>query len=287
MQDMNIYTPVAIADIKNLLKKNKSRILAGGTDILLKRDELIKEDIDLIDLSRVEELKFIKEEQGFIKIGAMTTFRQIATNRLINKYIPALAQAARQLGSVQIRNRATIGGNVAHASPAADSVPVLMAHSTEVKIMKPDGSTKILDLVEAIREIDNETLLVSLILPQWDPTKNFSYYNKIGSRKSVTIARINLAAIINYEPEEERIKEVRIVLGALGKEPFRARDAEKIIIGSILNSEIKKDCLDILTETVDRAIPGRYSQPYKRNAIRGLGDDFITAFKGGLNDEQI
>jgi len=285
MQDMNIYTPAAVDKIKSLLKKNTSRILAGGTDILLKRDELINEDIDLIDLSRVEELKFIKKEQGVIKLGAMTTFSQIANDKLINKYIPALAQAACQLGSVQIRNRATIGGNVAHASPAADSVPVLMAHSTRVKIMKSDGSTKILDLIEAIREIDNNTLLISLILPQWDPAKNFSYYNKIGTRKSVTIARINLAAVINYDPEEERIKEDRIVLGALGKEPFRARDAEKVITGCILNSEIEKEFLDILTETVDRAIPGRYSQPYKRNAIRGLGDDFITAFKGGLNDE--
>src|SRR6056297_1220315 len=147
MQDMNIYTPAAVDKIKSLLKKNTSRILAGGTDILLKRDELINEDIDLIDLSRVEELKFIKKEQGVIKLGAMTTFSQIANDKLINKYIPALAQAACQLGSVQIRNRATIGGNVAYVSPAADSVPVLMAHSTRVKIMKSDGSTKILDLI--------------------------------------------------------------------------------------------------------------------------------------------
>ncbi len=287
MQNMNIYTPSTVAEIKDLLQKKKVKILAGGTDILLKRDKLKKRGIDLIDLSRIVKLKFIKKEQGLIEIGAMTTFSQIADNSLINKYIPGLTHGARQLGSVQIRNRATIGGNIANASAAADSLPVLLAHKARVKILDADGRIRYLDIDEALSEIDDKTLLVSIILPKLDPDIHLSYFNKIGTRKSVTIARINLAALISFVPQESRIKKARIVLGALGKVPFRAKEAEKAITGSTLTSEIEKDFLNRLTETVNRAIPGRYSQPYKRIAIRGLGDDLITAYKGGLKNEQI
>ena len=285
MKNINVFTPANISETLELLKEDNTRILAGGTDIILKRDKLLRDELVLIDISRMERLNFIKRDQGCIEIGTMATFSQLAENELINKYVPALALAGAQLGSVQIRNRATIGGNIANASPAADALPVLIAHRARVKLVGSSGSMEYRAIEDVIKEIDGQTFIISITLPVAEPDIHFSYFNKIGSRKSVTIARINLGSLIKYNPKNKQIKEARIVLGALGRAPFRANRAEEVITACKLTTAIEERFLDKLTKTVDRAIPGRYSQPYKRNAIRGLGDNLITAFKGGLNNE--
>ncbi len=285
MKNLKVYTPACILETRKLLQKDNSKILAGGTDILLKRDKLLRDELILLDISRIEELNFIKRKRECIEIGAMTTFSQLAENKLINEYVPALAMAGGRLGSVQIRNRATIGGNIANASPAADSIPVLLAHRARVKLVDSSGNMEYRALEDVIRELNGKTFIIAIDLPLSEPDRHFSYFNKIGSRKSVTIARINLGSLIKYNPENGEIKEARIVLGALGRVAFRANRAEEVIIDCTLTPEVEERFLDELTKTVDRAIPGRYSQPYKRNAIRGLGDNLITAFKGGLNNE--
>jgi CO/xanthine dehydrogenase FAD-binding subunit len=123
-----IYTCENITQALDYLTQDEEAMpLAAGTDIIpMLRDGAIKK-ARLVDLHNINELNYIRYEDGLLRIGAMTTHQSIAGNKLVQKYIPALSYACSQIGSAQIRRRATIGGNICHASPAADTLPVLIA----------------------------------------------------------------------------------------------------------------------------------------------------------------
>ena len=109
-----------------------SRLLAGGTDLMLRlRTSVVRPDL-LIDLSGLRELSFIRKERGLIRIGAMTTFAQMQRNAMLEIHASCLARAAAHVGSLQIRNVATLGGNVANASPCADAIPALLVLDAQV-----------------------------------------------------------------------------------------------------------------------------------------------------------
>ncbi|MGM0438083.1 MAG: FAD binding domain-containing protein, partial [Bacillota bacterium] len=130
-----VFQPSTLkAAIEILNKKTDVEILAGGTDFILELDKIKDANKKIMDISKINELKYIKEDENVLRIGALTTFSELAKSEKIKKYIPALATAGKKVGSVQIRNRATIGGNIANASPAADSMPVLRSLVAKLKI---------------------------------------------------------------------------------------------------------------------------------------------------------
>jgi len=264
--------------LKILDKKSDIKILAGGTDLILELDELKAAGNKLMDISKIDELRYIKENEKEIKIGALITFGELGEDKLINKYIPSLANASRQIGSIQIRNRATIGGNIANASPAADSMPVLKSVDAQIKV-RSLNSSRLIPAEEAIASFYQNNLAENEIIEEIVISKskinNFLFFDKVGSRKTVSIARLNIGA--NVKAENNLIKKAVICFGALSKRAFRAKNVESYLENKKINKIDKKEYNDKLKNVVDEAIPGRYSQQYKRNAICGLGDNLLKS----------
>ena len=135
------YLPNSVEDALVLLKGNngQARIIAGGTDLVIDHQtEKVKADA-FIDISSIEELNKIEEADGVITIGAAVTHSQVAKSQLIQKYAPSLVMAARSVGSLQIRNIATMVGNVVNAQPAADTAVALVALGAEAEVSSASG----------------------------------------------------------------------------------------------------------------------------------------------------
>ncbi|WP_028308608.1 FAD binding domain-containing protein [Desulfitibacter alkalitolerans] len=273
MASFDVYSPEKVSDLMEYIKNApaNTKYLAGGTDLVIHiREKKVSPEL-VIDLSRINELQYIKEEENEIKIGAVTSFTTIEESPVIQKYAFCLAQAASGVGSVQIRNTGTIGGNVANASPAADSIPALVALGANLKIEGPEGSRmeKIEDFLVGVEKtiLKPREYISEITIPKYGEGYK-SGFAKLGRRKALAIARINLAVIVKLEGHI--VKEMRIGLGAVGTTAYRPYAAEKALEGKKLDNALIEEMAELLSKVVEEKIGARASMPYKRAAIKGL-----------------
>ena len=144
MQDFGFYRPTTLTELKQDLSQPGARLLAGGTDIIPKLRQGSFSARVLVDSSAIKSLSFIEDEGSEIIVGALATHQQIADSVLLKNVNPALSEAARSIGCVQTRNRGTLGGNIANASPAADTIPPLLIYDAAVLIQSLEGERRIL-----------------------------------------------------------------------------------------------------------------------------------------------
>lgn len=242
--------------------------ISGGTDFI---NNGIGDKAELvIDLAQVADLKYIKDLGSEIRIGGGTTFAAIAASPIIKARASALAQAASRVGSVQIRNRATIGGNIASASPAGDSLPVLAAFTADIHTAGSKGP-RILTLTEALNGLQAKEIITEIVIPT--PGESSSGFVKIGSRSQVTIAKVSLAANIIYDRSKKMIIVGKAAMGALGKVPVCPLTVQQFFSQRVVDEHFAADLSQLLVETVDEMIAGRASHPYKRAAVKGLAYD--------------
>lgn len=287
MPECQMISPSTVAEGMEAISRIKEDVifLGGGTDLVIKLQNSQLQPAWLVDLSLIPELKFIKEEKGRIRIGSGITFSEISESLLLREKACCLSQAASQVGSVQIRNRATIGGNIANASPAGDSLPALLALDAWVSIVSPQGIRRI--PFARLQAKSTEGLKVGELITEIDfPCRQsrgnsqvVSVFGKIGSRTAVSIARLNMAAIVEYD-REQIIRQAKWAVGALGRTPFRLPELEQELIGKKIEADLAEAIACRLTNVVDNAIPGRASQEYKREAVRGLVYDLFKQLGG-------
>ena len=260
--------------------------LAGGTDWLIKHHEKLPEDAAVIDLSLLRELRGTGAAEGSLFVGAMETMNSISSNNAVRSLATALADAASVMGSPQIRNRATVGGNLANSSPAADTPSALAALEAEVIVFSPGGErfASVEDILSAPNKntLSDDEIIKGFRIPVKE--ERISAFKKIGSRTEVSIARLNMAASVRcvggqfYEP--------LVYIGTLGLAAKRCRSAENALA---LAPEKRHDALlSALASFVEEAIPGRATLPYKKSAIQALGEDVLAmleerAAKGGAS----
>ncbi|CAA7600560.1 CO dehydrogenase flavoprotein C-terminal domain [Acididesulfobacillus acetoxydans] len=300
MHKFRMACPDSVAETLELLAGMEGEIayLGGGTDLVPQMQDGRRQPDWVVDLSQIPELACIRFDGERIRLGSTATFTQIAGSALIEEQGRCLAQAAGQVGSVQIRNRATLGGNIASASPAGDSLPVLLALDAKLTVLGPAGERRIsferfqiepgeglrrgeliagIDFAAGSRGHTGDGRHVPADKSDFSAGGRHpirvSAFGKIGSRQSVTIAKLNMAAFLEMEPGEGIVVKSRLALGALGRHPFRLRNVEEEMRGRRLDDSLIVDVTKRLQEVVDGAIPGRYSQTYKRQAIRGLAAD--------------
>ncbi len=253
--------------------------IAGGTDLVIAMENGAKPDL-IIDVSGLKELNFVDVDpiSGVIRIGAATPVSILAQHPAIVKNAPALVQAALHFGSSQIRNRATIGGNIASAMPAGDLLPVLKCLECNIEIQHADGHRKTYDFDDVVVGsgkscLNNGDLITAIAIPPHP----VSAFVKIGRRQMLTIAKLNLAVAVDYRPERNFLEDIKIVAGAISATPLRLDQVEQRLRGRIVDQALSEDFLLALSNAVDTAIPGRSSQAYKRQAIMGLGLDLLTS----------
>lgn len=255
--------------------------LCGGTDLLIRLQKGDEKVGLVIDISQIPELAYVKLAEGRIKIGSATPFSRLAKNFSILQNANCLAQAASQVGSVQIRNRGTLGGNIASASPAGDSLPALLVLEAWLTLTRPEGRRRIsfASFQSGHEVLKQKELITEIDFPAWSK-EYLSDFHKLGSRTAVSIARLNMAWMFKVNSERNLIQEARLAVGALAKTPQRLQRIEQSLAHQIINQDLIQKTAEMLTETVDELIPGRYSQEYKRTAIKGFAYDMFESFLG-------
>jgi len=271
---MRASRPVDLSELRKILGSGDPdlKLVAGGTDLVVHLNANPGEDWHLVDLTGVKELRRIAVEGSFMEIGALATFTDLEDSELVRLKAKCLAKAAAMVGSCQIRNRGTLGGNVANGSAAADIPPVLCALDALFVIERHDGNQRTVRAEEANPD-DFKSLAArgefirKFLVPLEE--RDFSFFDKVGSRRAVTISKLNLAFSCKFQ--RSRIEKPRLYLGALAPWPVRASEAESLLASATLKDLAETSFLDALSKTVEKTIPGRASMPYKRQAVKGLG----------------
>jgi carbon-monoxide dehydrogenase medium subunit len=242
-EPFDFYQPASLAEASRLLKENGpgGRFLAGGTDLVIAMKEKGLLPKYIVDLKRVPGLSGIRENNdGSISIGALTTMYAIETSPLIRGKYPFLSQSAAEVGSIQIRNRATVGGNMANATPSADVAPSLIALAANAKVASANGERTV-PLEEFFRgpgqnSMGAEEILTEIVIPKTGP-QLVGDYIKFSPRDMMDLAYVGVAVVYNLA-QDRRCTGVRIVLGAVAPTPIRAKNAERLLEGKVLTEEL-------------------------------------------------
>ena len=276
MPGAEVLMPGGLRELTAALQRAtpSSRLLAGGTDLMRSMHHDHWEPDLLIDLSAVRELNYVRLEEGTLRVGALTTFSELQADPLVRRHGRCLAEAAGQVGSAQIRNVATVGGNIANASPCADSVTALVALGAQVSTLDGGGDVRVRPLAEILIGSGRTSLAPGEAITEVgfaalgaDQRTTFA---KIGSRSTVTVARLSMALVVTYDPGAGTVSDARVALGAVGEAAFRDARLEELLEGRPANAESARLFADGCMDAVRRAIPGRYSLPYKQYAAVGL-----------------
>lgn len=266
--------------IELLAKYNKeAKLIAGGTDIIIAlKNSKITPKV-LIDISKIEDLRTIQIINNKIVIGAAVTYTQIIENDLFKKNLYGFYKSCRLVGSPQIRNKGTIGGNIANASPAADSIPPLIALGATIKIGSSRGVREVL-LEEYFSDrknlgIKDDELLISIEFEK--PLENqILSFGKLGLRKALAISRITVSTLIGID-DKLNISSIRVASGSIGKYPMREVSVEKALLGLSFNSSVIELAVKSLQDSMDERLAGRSTLPYKRRAV-------VSILEEALND---
>ena len=255
------------------LKKNKGSkaLLAGGTDLLIHLRYHEGPPLHLIDISGVPELSGIRRQNGEIRIGSLTTMSEMASSPVIQEYCPVLSTAAISVGSPQIRNRATIGGNLCHASPCADTVPPLIALDAILDLQSPQGIRQLpLEkfLLKPYRvALNPDELLVGIRIPLPSPNLITTFY-KLGRRKALAVARLNLA--VGLELDNGIISNAILSPGSIMPHPGRLYNLEQQLINQKPTQDLFQDIGFKVSNLMVKEAGVRWSTPYKKPVVAAL-----------------
>jgi CO/xanthine dehydrogenase FAD-binding subunit len=258
--------------IAALRANDNACVLAGGTDLLVGLKTNSVRPKCIIDLKGIPNINSIEYNDGF-KFGTLATVRDIETSPLLREKIPALCEAAATLGSIQIRNRATIGGNLCNGSPAADMAAILLAMNCEVKIVSPDGEKKlILDQFFAgpgITALARDEVLSEIIIPK-EIQSYKGVYLKHGPRRAMDIGIVNIAILLNADFKSRRCNRIAIALGAVAPTPIRAKKAEALLEGRPLKTELIREAAETASSEAKPISDFRASADYRLELIKSL-----------------
>jgi carbon-monoxide dehydrogenase medium subunit len=264
------------------LKKKDSNtfIIGGGTDLIihLRKKEIY--DFKIIDITKIKKLKKIEDQKDKIIIGACVTMTELENSSIIKKYVSSLSEAAAKVGSTQIRNRATIGGNIANASQSADTLPVIFAYDADLEIINSKNmirTEKAINIVEGLEKnnLEDDEIVVGIII---DKVSSKSAFEKVGARNSVTISKVNCCVKIDMD-KEKNITNASVFLGAVGVKPIEGFLIEKELIGRNIREINISDFKDTIRDQIEEAIPNRASKKYKKEAAIGIIDEILKKLK--------
>jgi xanthine dehydrogenase FAD-binding subunit len=287
------FAPQKIEEALEILSRyeREIKIIAGGTDLLVQYYDRLYEINHWLDLKNIKDLKNIRINKNQMEIGAMITHTQLEISEDIKKYFPILSQAAADIGSPQIKNRGTIGGNIVNASPAGDLLPSLMAYKAQIKLISSKEETIIpaeaFFLGPKKTMIRTDQLLSEIILPL--PEKHtYGSWIKIGKRKALIIATITLALIVRMDEDDEIVKDVSACLGSVAPTPIEIKE----IKGKMIGKKYKQLDFNQLGELVEDKISPiddiRGTREYRKDVAKEIMinalEEIDSACGGCLNE---
>ncbi len=266
MSVAEFITPTSLGDALSIKKDRgaAARVIAGGTDLILRMRDKVLSPTLLIDLRRLS-LDGITLTDESLSLGAYVSLSQVLESADIEKYFPALPAACREFAGPPIRNRATLGGNIVNASPAADLVPPLIAYDADIVLSSSSGE-RVLPLVEFFvgpgqSVIEPGEILTEIRIPLM-PTPSAAIFIKLGQRRSMAISQVNVTTRLTVGASGLPA-EARIVLGSVAPVPMRAVTAEKLLQGKELSDEQICEAAKTAREEVTPISDVRASESYR------------------------
>lgn len=271
---MDYFEPKSIGEALSLLEKygETAKVIAGGTDVMV--DIKYKEEPEtLVNIKRLPNLAGIRQNSGGLRIGPLTTIRDIETSRLVQEKFPVLWGATHQFASLQIRNTATIGGNICRASPSGEVLTPLLVLEAKAIVVFPEGEKTVplssLFLGPGKTILGAKGLLTGIEIPD-QPEKSASVYLKHAVRGAMDIAMVGVAVLIVMNSDGASLKEARIGLGAVAPTPIRAPKAEAILRGKVLNQALAGEAAQIAASEARPISDQRSSAEYRSWIVEAL-----------------
>ena len=265
------HRPTGLREAFKLLSELKEgyRIIAGGTDLVpaARRGAMSSSSgTHIVDINSVKELDYIAKDDSLIRIGAITKISEIGTSPVIREHLAILADAASQLGSLQIRNQGTIGGNLCNASPAADTAPPLLVLDAKVGLRGIDKQ-RLVPLREFFTApgktiLASGEILAEIQIPVPESTASFCFI-KLGRRNAFTLSVVSVAMVVGVK--DGIFDDVRIALGAVAPTPIRASKAEEYLIGEKVREQVIDEGAKIVATEVKPISDVRASKQYRRD----------------------
>jgi aerobic carbon-monoxide dehydrogenase medium subunit len=242
---MEYFEPKSLEEALSLLTKHgaEAKVIAGGTDVMV--DIKYKEEPGcLINIKKIPGLTKIQENGGSLRIGALTTIRELETSTILREKLPVLWESSHQFASLQIRNTATIGGNICRASPSGETLAPLLVLEATAKCVFSDGekSQPFTSFFQGPGKsvLGAKGLLTEIDVPYPAPGSK-SVYLKHAVRGAMDIAMVGVAVMITPDGDTNNIQDVRIGLGAVAPTPVRATKTEAMLRGKPLSAELLKE----------------------------------------------
>jgi len=268
------FEPATPEETVQLLAKygQDAVILAGGTDLLIKMKQGL---IDPKVVIRVKQPSFIEKKPDGFHIGAATKMRTLEKSRAIIETFPALVEAVKLIGSVQIRYMATLGGNLCNASPAADTVPPLLVMDAEVSILGPNGS-RIVPLKDFFlgpgkTVLSKSEILTEIRIPPFRGKTGTAFIRL--SRASMDIAKISIAVLLQFGGET--VTSAKIALGSVAPTPILANKAAQILIGKSLTKETIGRAAETVAEEIRPITDIRGTAEYRKDVSHVMARDAL------------
>jgi carbon-monoxide dehydrogenase medium subunit len=252
----NYYLPETVEEVLKHLKDSNgnARIMAGGTDLMILVKNGIVKTREIVDVCNVKELNCIKEEGSLIRVGALTTHTQLAESELLKKKVKVLAKAASKVGSPQIRNAGTIGGNVVNAHSAADTAVALTALNAKARIQGAEGELEkpVSELyVEAGKSfVDPTKEIITEFVFDVPGENEATAFMRHAKRKALALPILNLALWLKTNSDKSMIEDVRIALGPMDYKPLRALETENILKGQPLTEKTIKEAQETIVKEI-------------------------------------
>lgn len=258
-------------------------LLAGGTDVLVKaREDDRYASHTLIDIFGIQELGKIEEAEDHLIIGAGATHQAIAQSPLVKRHAPLLAEASLSVGSLQLRNHSTIGGNIGNASPAADTFAALAILDARLVIWKK-GQEVTLPLGDVVTgpyrtSLEDGDLIVSILVPKLAESVRTNF-TKIGRRRALSISRMTIATLLEMD-EEGVVTQFKMTLGATFPKPMDFPDISAMLVGKRPSDEDIRQVARALSDKIPEIAGIRASTRYKQPVSRRLSERILHELIG-------
>jgi CO/xanthine dehydrogenase FAD-binding subunit len=274
MRTFQYLKPTSLAEALDLLSahKDNAKVIAGGTDLMIQwKKKLLSPDY-LISLRNVPELNFIYFGEA-LRIGSATTHRSLELSSEIRSRFPVISDAVSGLGSVQVRNSATIGGNLCNAAPSADTAPPMIVLEAQVKIASSNGERSV--PIEDFFKGPGRTILqageivTEFVVPQPLPRTGMAY-TKHTRRKAMDLPILGVAVLFSFDDDLSTCRKARIALGVASPTPMRAKKAEAFLEGKAINEQVLAEAGEIAAAEASPRTTIRGTEWYRRDMIRVL-----------------
>jgi aerobic carbon-monoxide dehydrogenase medium subunit len=274
MRRFDYFEPRTLNEAVALLGRygGTANVLAGGTDLLVEIKEQIRKPDHVINIKKIPGMDRLSFDPAIgLRFGSLVTAREIETSPDVRRDYRGLAQAASEVGSIQVRNRATIVGNICRASPSADTLPPLIADGAVVTVFGPSGQRRValknFFLGPGKTVLQPDEIVTAVDVPAVAP-RSASIYIKHGRRKAMELATVGVAVSLTLDGTV--CSRIRIVLGAVAPTPIRAKKAEAVVQGRTLNEGLIDRAAEAAMEESRPISNLRGSAAYRREMVRVL-----------------